>query len=758
MPTTLISYIQSRGRARHASSKYILIGREGDQTVQERLFELQEAEKEMHQVLLLNNDREVDEEIEEDFMEDGESVYVVKATGAVVTLNNSIAMVNHYISLLPRDRYYIPRIQYEYIMEGGLCARIHMPRTVRADCRELLSDPCDSRRTAKKQAAFQMVKLLHRLGELDDSLKSVMVSKLRLGNTGQVRIGKLTKIRSYVLNVPSILEGSITETKSMWVNAIRTRKINQDWKFMSVGFLTFKKLPSEMNEKFPYDIQLETKEMQICSFSCRLEMNDELQSKLSAFHLLFFKSLIRSEFDESTNWATLAVPFTERFVHKTELTCDDNHLESIDWACLQRCLHDDVSEIDPSSTQEEMRNLLVYDPYRWKRTYFLEAIHEDMNPMVTVVENSKEIHLKTLYQTLFRCKDDIDETQPLISATHIGYPYCTFRKSKNFPTVLLIPELCVVLPIRHFHLKDGLSMPVIWQYIYHRMMANDIINCVPFGTRDRLDASLNNMTIALTAPNAGLEYDYERLETLGDSFLKMFLAVHCFVKHPHAHEGFMSVSRMYFENNQYLRNRSNELKLEGYIHSIPYDRRTWMPPTQFNIKKTHNLSDKSVADVVEAILGACVLEDTDKATLAAQLLIGSPMECSWERYILEWNVTQSEEIYFDLEHSTLKSIGEIEDKIGYRFKNPRYMAEALTHSSATGLVNSLERLEYLGDAVLGFVVTQFIFALRPELDPGKMTGLKGELVGNQFLACVSLSLCLPNYMNHMVEDLGKGSN
>ena len=53
---------------------------------------------------------------------------------------------------------------------------------------------------------------------------------------------------------------------------------------------------------------------------------------------------------------------------------------------------------------------------------------------------------------------------------------------------------------------------------------------------------------------------------------------------------------------------------------------------------------------------------------------------------------------------------ELEKVIGYEYKNPSYLEEALTHSSyVNGRNNSNERLEFLGDSVLSVVVSKYLF-------------------------------------------------
>ena len=76
---------------------------------------------------------------------------------------------------------------------------------------------------------------------------------------------------------------------------------------------------------------------------------------------------------------------------------------------------------------------------------------------------------------------------------------------------------------------------------------------------------------------------------------------------------------------------------------------------------------------------------------------------------------------------------ELEDKIGYHFKNKALLTAALTHSSYANErkaqhIEYNERLEFLGDAVLSIVVSDYIFKHCPELPEGELTKLRASLV------------------------------
>lgn len=104
---------------------------------------------------------------------------------------------------------------------------------------------------------------------------------------------------------------------------------------------------------------------------------------------------------------------------------------------------------------------------------------------------------------------------------------------------------------------------------------------------------------------------------------------------------------------------------------------------------------------------------------------------------------------------------QLEEKLGYSFRDEALLVNALTHSSYANEnreegVPSNERLEFLGDSVLGFVTAKHLYAMSPSLPEGKMTRLRAELVCEHSLYGVAGELNLGEYlrMGHGEEKSG----
>ncbi len=85
--------------------------------------------------------------------------------------------------------------------------------------------------------------------------------------------------------------------------------------------------------------------------------------------------------------------------------------------------------------------------------------------------------------------------------------------------------------------------------------------------------------------------------------------------------------------------------------------------------------------------------------------------------------------------------------IDYRFKDPSLLACALTHASiAPTRLQSNERLEFLGDAILGMVVCRYLFDHYQEYLEGELTKIKSAVVSRKTCADISEKLGLPQFM------------
>ena len=263
----------------------------------------------------------------------------------------------------------------------------------------------------------------------------------------------------------------------------------------------------------------------------------------------------------------------------------------------------------------------------------------------------------------------------------------------------------------------------------------------------------------------GMGRNYERLEFLGDSFLKMSTTISLFVHMPENDEYFYHVDRMVMVCNQNLFNTVLELKLQESIRSRAFNRRVWYPEGLELLKGkqnksilgkkglgrgVHRLADKTIADVGEAIIGAAYLTTREEKTIdmaiqAVTKLVNhdNHKAMKFGDFIAvyktpEWQIEPATAVQEDLAR-------QVETKLGYRFQYPRLLRSAFTHGSYGTVwerIPTYQRLEFLGDALLDLVCVDYLFHRFPDADPQWLTEHRMAMVSNQFFGflCVQLDL------------------
>lgn len=92
------------------------------------------------------------------------------------------------------------------------------------------------------------------------------------------------------------------------------------------------------------------------------------------------------------------------------------------------------------------------------------------------------------------------------------------------------------------------------------------------------------------------------------------------------------------------------------------------------------------------------------------------------------------------------SLVELQDMIGHRFADEALLSVALTHSS-TGKDQNYERLEFLGDRVLGLTIAEFLYTRFPDEDEGDLAKRLSALVQGSFLAKIAQDINLGQYID-----------
>lgn len=155
------------------------------------------------------------------------------------------------------------------------------------------------------------------------------------------------------------------------------------------------------------------------------------------------------------------------------------------------------------------------------------------------------------------------------------------------------------------------------------------------------------------------------------------------------------------------------------------------------------MPNKLIADTLEAILGVVVknyglqhgfrmLEyfGICKSDIGKPLTKLLDLELGGAR--MRTNISQEEVDCFLINHEQL------ERNLGYTFKDRAYLLQALTHPSnpTNRLTGCYQELEFIGDAILDFLISAYIFEHETRMTPGQLTDLRSALVNNTTLACI----------------------
>ncbi|KAG1681765.1 Endoribonuclease Dicer [Nymphon striatum] len=301
---------------------------------------------------------------------------------------------------------------------------------------------------------------------------------------------------------------------------------------------------------------------------------------------------------------------------------------------------------------------------------------------------------------------------------------------------------------------------------------------------------------ALTMSNANDGINLERLETIGDSFLKYAVSVYLYCKHPNVHEGKLSYLRSRQVSNMNLYKLGKRKQLGQLMISAKFEPSdNWLPPcysippkisrytesvsnqhenisnlnecddeispkikdieknpdVPFDLHTEHSIPDKSIADCVEALIGAYLITCGTKGALIFMSWLGfkvSPKlgietkeenDKSW----LELPPSPLTEFVPDAEKQMMHLLSGHEDfetVLDYQFKDKAYLLQALTHASYhyNRLTDCYQRLEFLGDAILDYLITRHLYEDPRQHSPGALTDLRSALVNNTFFASLAV--------------------
>lgn len=409
---------------------------------------------------------------------------------------------------------------------------------------------------------------------------------------------------------------------------------------------------------------------------------------------------------------------------------------------LEEFLSSTKGKIDPLTSFEgqlaigKMQELgLARTTERYSRPFFIEQIVETTSADVdmqdadastgTIAPIKPEPHFQGT--TLPKRTDFLHQTQ----------------QSEQLPLAHTAQQL---QPIRICHIdrmpakfaKFALFIPSITHkievlYLAERL-ARTVLKRVEF-------SNLGHVLTAISASSAHEENNYQRYEFLGDSLLKLITSIHLVVNHPLWHEGLLSAAKDTIVSNGRLYRTALDLGLDRFILTKSFTGRKWRPSyvSQFDTvpEGKRELSTKTLADVVESLLGAAFLDGGyEKLEACAKIVLPKR---AWSS--IGDDVRTLYEVALDSEQASLHpKLPQMQEILGYKFNKPSILFEALTHPCSNNGTPTYQRLEFLGDSLLDHFVVQEFFDHSEKLSHQEMHLMRTAVVNAHFLGFLCQSL------------------
>ncbi|KAI7187363.1 P-loop containing nucleoside triphosphate hydrolase protein [Hortaea werneckii] len=706
MPKNLTSFVQGRGRARQKDSKYFLFIPEDDMRADTAKWQKQEE-----QMRLAYMDDTRSHEAASDLTENdealGKRVYKIESTGALLTLDNAKAHLYHFCAGSTLHVGSAVDVRPEFSPTRGegdnlWACTVTLPAFVHPEIRTATSAKSwKTEEVAIKDAAFETYVGLHKAGVINDNL-------LPLAHDYGPELGQDH------IDQPSII--TVSEQRSIWSNLAQRRESNQALHPCVI------RLTCDSVEEFSVNIWLPTELRGNQTFSLYWNEHTVYECRIlprtsdcPSDHDVYPQS---EDFIHRLQRHTFAVL---RSVHGNRMP--DEQLDLV--PLLSPPLDISKGNFPAKSFFEEGRDLLNCGLVRVKsqagRAYVFQRFAEQETVSSVYGEPS-------IIVTPFPKRRDF--LHPVEQRQGVNAAYTT---EQAFPL-----SDCTIdtLPLKHSIFAAFL--PSISHRIEVQLLAQELQETLLADVGIRENALISE---AISSPAARDSADYNRLEYLGDAMLKFCTNFQVMAQHPTWPEGYLSLEKCRIVCNPTLTKAALNAGLDKYVLTEPFTGSKWRPPYISELLRddgsgTRELSSKVLADVVEALIGAAMVDGgLTKAYKCIQALL--PNETWYDEGVIFDTLSPS------LTHlGNHSSLDMLEHLVGHQFRHKALLVEAITHASLPFQRNgemSYERLEFLGDAVLDLIIVPKLFAHPRKLRHWELHSVHEALVNGLFLGFCCMS-------------------
>ncbi|KAI5212191.1 hypothetical protein AUEXF2481DRAFT_75327 [Aureobasidium subglaciale EXF-2481] len=798
---TMIQYVQSRGRARHKSSKFLHMTDKNNWDHENTLFKNRGAEQVMRSFCeALPADRQLEGGDDMIFTQDMISLYpthVILTTGAKITFGSALQILSHFVDSLPKEGEEAFQLAYIITNQGGryICEVI-IPEP--SPVRSVIGDSMAKKSLAKRSAAFKACKELVLAKHLDANLVPIYTKKLpSMRNAALALSSKQTGMYDMRIK-PRFWEHGQSSIPAVVYFTHLDMPHGLDRPHQPLLLVTRGKMPHF--PEFPLFMNDARKtNAKLTSLKTACEINEAQLAKLTTFTLSIFKDL----FNKTYEFDVMEMPYwLIPSVHVAPQLADTqvDPLQLIDWPTVNYVCDNKGTQWSPDTPNPFLVDKFFIDPWDGGRRFFSNRVAPEYKPSDPIPEGCVASKRQTdiidytvslWHKTRKMKKTSWNLDQPVLEAERVLHRRNMLAepttkeeqegskiRSYICPEPLIISSLptsvvttCYVFPAVIHRIDDYLIAKETCEELHLKV---DLPLALEAMTKDS-DNTEEHQNHERINFQRGMGKNYERLEFLGDCFLKMATSISTFTQNPNDNEFDFHVKRMLLLCNQNLFNAALKLKLYENIRSSSFSRRTWYPEgikllQGKGANKTgsdavkHALGDKTIADVCEAIMGAAFLthdqpghwqpEHWRDAVKAVTKLVDSP-----DHKMMEWDDysrTYEKPAYqtADARAANLELAKNVEKEHSYRFTYPRLLQAAFHHPSYPNLwsagIPSYQRLEFLGDALLDMTSITHLFYNHPDKDPQWLTEHKMAMVSNQFLGalCVRLGFHKHLLYNH----------
>lgn len=711
-PKNLISFVQRRGRARQADSRYILFVPRND--LQADPSRWQELENKMLEAYM-DEQRAARSatdgaELEEDEEAVSNTKYTVDVTGALLTLENARGHLHHFCAIATKhhSRYIDPRPEFSAtrdLVSKTWTASVTLPAFVHGSIRVAQSRRAWYReQTAIKDAALSAYIALHRAGLVNDNLLPAF--KDCGPDPGKEHADQ-----------PSLI--NVSGQRSMWdVHSDPKAQENLVWHASQVTlFLSQREILSQVlwlpapiasTERIQLHWNADVRyEVSITSIP-HANLDAHGRSKAIAWTALVLRSVFADSMAaEDQNLACLLSPPTDKTV-----------------ADMSGCLsgHDTICDY-LTQAKDRASCGIVHVTGQHGRAFILDDICE---PTLDS-QNPEGFQEAQLVVTSF------PKRRTFLRAPESDQSGTAYTKRLQFPV-----SQCTIerLPMKYS------IFAVLLPSILHQIDITSVAHQLNTSTvRPVQMSSITTILEASSAPAAKEQVgDYNRLEYLGDSILKFYTEFQLLAQHATWPEAFLSAEKDRIVRNSNLAKVALEAGLDQFVLAESFTGKKWRPPYLYDAsgktaKLQREISSKVLADVVEALIGAAYVDGgLAKAYACIRTLL--PKETWWDSDVLLSTVLK------EVPSTDTANFAILAKLIGHSFSHRGLLLEAVTHASYPNnrVSHSYERLEFFGDAVLDLIITPKLYAHALKLRHWDLHRIHEALVNGHFLGYCCMAL------------------